>query len=59
MIVDGEEAGEWVVGLLREGIWFPKEEEEGESFPVLDEFRKPCSPPPLRFAGIYDGRNDC
>ena len=55
VIVDGEEAGERVVGLLRERIWFQEEEEEGESFPVLDEFRKPCSPPPYGSQGFTTG----
>ena len=55
LVIDGEEAGERVMGLLREGIWLQEEEEEEESFPVLDEFGRPCSPSPYGSQGFTMG----
>ena len=44
LIIDSEEAGERVIEMLRERIWLHEEEEEEESFPVIDKFGRPCSP---------------
>ena len=41
--------------LLREGIWLQEEEEEEESFTVLDEFRRPCYPSPYGSQGFTTG----
>ena len=55
LVVDSEEAVERVMGLLREGIWLQEEEEEEESFPVMDEFGRPCSPSPYGTQGFTTG----
>ena len=41
--------------LMREGIWLQEEEEEEESFPVMDEFGRPCSPSPYGSQGFMTG----
>ena len=38
--------------MLREGIWLQVEEEEKESFPILDELGRPCSPSPYVLQGF-------
>ena len=43
------------MGMLREGNWLQEEEEEEESFPVLDEFGRPCSPSPYVLQGFKKG----
>ena len=55
LIIDSEEAGDRVMGMLREGIWLQEEEEEEESFLVLDEFGRPCSPSPYGSQGFTMG----
>ena len=55
LVTDGE-AGEGVMGMLREGIWLQEEEEEEESFSVLDEFERPCSSSPEISQGFTTGQ---
>ena len=55
LLIDGKEAGERIMGLLREGLWLEEEGEEEESFPVLDEFGRPCSPSPYGTQGFTTG----
>lgn len=47
LVIDGEEVGERIMGMLKEGHWLQEEgDEEEECFPVLDEFGRPVSPSP-------------
>ena len=55
LVIDSEEAGKRVMRLLREGIWLQEEEEEEESFPVIDKFGRPCSPSPYGSQGFTTG----
>ena len=55
LVIDGEEVEERVMGMLREGIWLQEGEEEKASFPVLDEFGRPCSPSPYGSQGFTTG----
>ena len=55
LVIDGEEAGERIMWMLREGLWLEEEGEEEESFPVLDEFGRPCSPSPYVTQGFTTG----
>ena len=55
LVIDVAEEGERVIGLLREGIWLQEKEEEEESFAVIDEFGRPCSPSPYGSQGFMTG----
>ena len=41
-----------LLSVLREGLWLQEEGEELESFPVLDEFTRSCSPSPYVSQGF-------